>query len=162
MVRSANERTLVFYAGCAAWAGACVWLFWNELGVIAFVVSILLLIYWFGLRDQFDGEDDNGRSMSAYSVFNKGGKAMPGSLTGQQIDQQLRGGMTYNNNNNESSASSSDQPLTTTATATSTKPLTDSDKLKRRSAAALAADRRLQQQQQEQRQQLQLQSVKES
>jgi Uncharacterized conserved domain (SAYSvFN) len=159
MVRSSNERTLVFYAGCAAWAAACFWLVQNDLGVIAFVVSILLIIYFFGLRDQFEGD---GGSMSAYSVFNKGGKAMPGSLTGQQVDQQLRGGMKYNSNGD--GGVHSDKPLTTTAT-TSTRPLTESDKLKRRAAAALAAERRIQQQQQEEQEQRQqpsqLQRVKE-
>ena len=142
MVRSATEKSNAFYLGVAAWIAACGWLLSQDLGSIAFVASALLAIWFFGLRDKFQGEDGD----SAYSVFNKGGRAILGGFTGEQFDQQMRGGMTHANSNTKSTTNSSDAPLTTTGTSVSSK-LSDGEKLKRRSAAAAAAERRFQQQQ---------------
>lgn len=77
-----------------------------ELGVIAFVGSFVMAMWVFGLRDKFDGE----QTASAYSVFNKGGKSLPGSLTAQDVDQQLRAGGFANN---PDSASTKDQGVPT-------------------------------------------------
>ena len=147
MVRSSTERTPTFYAGCAAWAGACYWLVRNGLGVVAIVGSILITIFVFGLRDKFE----EGESMSAYNVFNKGGKAIMGSLTGDQVDAQLRGGIRFGKPDNSGGGGNtqSDKPLTTTATLSGAKKQTEHDKLKRRANAAAAAERRMQQQREE-------------
>lgn len=149
MVRAANERTRGFYVGCAAWSLCCCWLIYNDLGSIAFVGGVLLAIYTFGLRDKFDSEETS----SAYSVFNNGGKAIPGGFTGDQLDQQLRGGVTNKFNCMGSATSSTskgeDAPLVTTSDAKIQKKVeSDRDTLKRRSAAAAAAERRLKEQQQ--------------
>ncbi|CAB9518637.1 expressed unknown protein [Seminavis robusta] len=143
MVRSATEQSPAFYAGCIAWAAGCWWLIRNGLGVIAFVGTILAAIFTVGLREKWDGETTD----SAYNVFNRGGKAILGSLTGDQVDAQLRGGF---QNGSSQSGPVGDAPLATTkSTATTTQKLSEGDKLKRRSAAAAAAERRLQQQAQE-------------
>ena len=143
MVRSATEKSTTFYIGIAAWIAACAWLISQDLGSIAFVASALLAIWFFGLRDKFQGEDGE----SAYSVFNKGGRAILGGFTGEQLEQQMRGGMTHANLNSKST-SHGDAPLATTGTSVSSK-LSENEKLKRRSAAAAAAERRLQQQTEE-------------
>lgn len=139
MVRSSTERSNAFYAGCALWAAACYWLIQNDLGSIAFVASALFAIYFFGLREKFQEED----GPSAYSVFNKGGQAIMGGFTGEQFDEQMRGGMKYKNENK--TKVDGDTPLTTTSASTANKKISDSEKLKRRSAAAAAAERRMQQ-----------------
>ena len=143
MVRSSTERSNAFYIGCVVWVAGCVWLIHNDLGSIAFVGTVLLAIWVFGLREKFEGED----GPSAYSVFNKGGRAILGGFTGEQLDQQMRGGMTYAGSISDKAKVESDAPLTTTggastSTATSSK-LSGGEKLKRRSAAAAAAERRL-------------------
>lgn len=141
MVRSATERSNSFYVGAIAWIVACAWLISNDLGSLAFVASALLAIWCFGLRDKFQGEQGD----SAYNVFNKGGRAILGGFTGEQLDQQMRGGMTYNSNNKPKA--DSDAPLTTATTAASgSTNISENEKLKRRSAAAAAAERRFQQQ----------------
>ena len=100
MVRQGGARTPAFYVGMALWAGCCalaviyglgqgvfvgasedaVALTQNlscsnycELNTVAFMVSIMLGIYAFGLRDKWAGEGD-----SAYSVFNPNCRAIPG------------------------------------------------------------------------------------
>ena len=42
---------------------------------VAFILSVILCIYTFGLRDKWEGECD-----SAYSVFNPGARAIPGGV----------------------------------------------------------------------------------
>jgi Uncharacterized conserved domain (SAYSvFN) len=139
MVRSSTERSNIFFAGVVLWIVACWWMISNDLGSIAFVGSVLLAIWRFGLRDKFDGEEGD----SAYNVFNQGGRAILGSLTGEQVDQQMRGGMTYQK---KEVKVSSDAPLTTTTVAASPSKLSDNEKVKRRAAAAAAAQRRMEQQ----------------
>lgn len=153
MVRTANEKTPTFYAGCMAWCIASAILIRNDLGVIAFVGSILGVIWVFGLRDKFKSETEN--SNSAYSVFNRGGKAILGGLTGEQVDQQMRGGFATNSSSSGKMQNSKldDAPLTTTESkSTKSGNITQQEKLKRRSAAAAAAERRVQEQQQKQQQ----------
>lgn len=88
MVRSAYERPSSFWIGFLIWAICSVILVYIELGILAFVGSVILGVWVFGMRDKFEGET----TASAYSVFNKGGKSLPGSLTVHDIDQQLRSG----------------------------------------------------------------------
>ena len=140
MVRASNEKTNTFYAGCVVWMAVCYWLVSRGLGVIAFVASALLAIWIFGLRDKFEGET----TMSAYNVFNKGGKSILGGLTGEQVDEQMRGGMRYGKP--VEAKVDEDNPLTSVVK-TTPKKLSESDKLKRRSAAAAAAEKRLSEQQ---------------
>jgi Uncharacterized conserved domain (SAYSvFN) len=88
MVRSASDRSASFYIGLVAWAIISIGLVMVELGVLAFFGTVVLGLWQYGLRDKFDGET----TASAYSVFNKGGKSLPGSTTMQDVDQQLRSG----------------------------------------------------------------------
>ena len=149
MVRAANERTRGFYVGCGIWCLCCFWLIKTDLGSIAFVGTVLFAIYAFGFREKFDSEETS----SAYSVFNKGGKAIPGGFTGDQLDQQLRGGMAAKINsmgNTTSKSKGGDAPLLTTSDTILSKNISsDKDKLKRRSVAAAAAERRFQERQQQ-------------
>ena len=148
MVRAANERSRSFYVGCVIWCSCCFWLIKNDLGPIAFVGTVFLSIYAFGLREKFDSEETS----SAYSVFNKGGKAIAGGFTGDQLERQLRGGIAHEINSMDKpyrASGDSDSPLVTTSDkSTSKKTLSEKDKLKRRSAAAEAAERRFREQKQ--------------
>ena len=58
-----------------------------DLGVLAFVGSILMAIWMFGLREKFESEE----TASAYSAFNEDGQAITGSFTTAQLEGQLRG-----------------------------------------------------------------------
>lgn len=136
MVRSANERSSKFYALLIVWCIAVVVLVRIELGVIAFVASVLLLIWVFGLRDKFNSET----TASAYSVFNKDSQGITGGFTTAQLERQLRGG--FRKNDATSSAPipvleqhSLDMP--------SSKSVGGDEKVRRRQAAAAAAERRL-------------------
>eukprot|EP00978_Attheya_sp_CCMP212_P046265 scaffold380892_cov57-Attheya_sp.AAC.4 len=135
MVRAANERTYAFYIGCTAWLLAVVALVYIDLGVIGFVGSVLLAIWVFGLREKFDSED----TASAYSVFNKKGKAIAGGFTAAQFEQQMRGGAnpntsTMDDNVGLASANNTNRQVPTK--------IGNSEKLRRRQAAAAAAERR--------------------
>lgn len=137
MVRAAHERSLAFSAGCVVWVGLAVWLVWKDLGPLAFVGSILLGIWGFGLRDKFSNEE----TASAYSVFNQDQKGIAGGFTAGQLERQLRG------------IGGADETLRgamATARVTkdrSTPQISNDEKLQRRTAAAAAAERRQQQQQ---------------
>jgi uncharacterized membrane protein len=76
MVLAANERTNRFYILAFLWFILAVLLVKNGFGVIAFVTSVLLLIYVFGLREKFDSET----TASAYSVFNEDSQGITGGL----------------------------------------------------------------------------------
>ena len=143
MVRPANAKSRQFYANVALWATVTYWLVKNDLGSIAFVATCLLALWTFGLREKFDGEEN----MSAYSVFNRGGRAIMGGFTGEQFDQQMRGGVATGYKTSASRNNVGDAPLVSTADQKPPKELDEKDKLKRRSAAAAAAERRMQQQQ---------------
>lgn len=132
--------------GCVVWLAHCVWLMRQGLGVIPFVVSILLTICFFGLRDKFDSSDE----WSAHSVFDKGGQAVVGGFAGEQLDRQLRGGAAGAGaaNNKASNNRNMDAPLTATTTTAPASSWTNSEeKFRPRCAAAAAAERRLQQHQ---------------
>lgn len=143
MVRVANERTRGFYLGCFVWILLAGWLTVLDLGVIAFVVSVLLAIWVFGFRDKFSSET----TASAYSVFNPGGKAILGD-GGKQLDRQLRGGGFATTTDDEDDDSREAAPLLKTTTAPR-QSIGSDEKLRRRSAAAAAAERRLMEQQQQ-------------
>jgi hypothetical protein len=146
MVRAAHERTSSFYLGCIAWCALCWWLAKNGLGVIAFVASIFFAIWVFGLRDKFDGEQGS----SAYSVFNAGGRAILGGFTGEQLENQMRGGFALRNSDTKHSTTTAGAaPLTTTGGGETRKALSEKDKTRRRSAAAAAAERRMKERQEQ-------------
>jgi len=133
MVRAANERSLLFYAGCSAWLATMVVLIRIDLGVIAFVASIFAAIWIFGLREKWDGE------VSAYSVFNRDGRGIAGGFTAQQLDRQLRGGIAPADDTAE------DASIPTAGSSTrrqDVKEVSLDEKEKRRRAAAAAAERR--------------------
>ena len=142
MVRVAHERSKAFYVGACAWLVGCAWCVRQGLGILAVVFSALLALWVFGLREKFDSED----SPSAYSVFNKGGRAILGGFTGEQLEAQLRGS---SGNKEKTLDSNNDAPLVTTTTNKTQARLNENEKVKRRSAAAAAAERRLRQQDQE-------------
>lgn len=146
MVRSANERSLGFYVGCAAWAGICYFLVAWDFGVIAFCGSILLAIWTFGLREKFSNEE----TASAYSVFNRDGKAIVGGLTASQFDRQMRGGGNiYNEENDDPVRGSVAVAASSTGGRQGTSSVSEDERLRRRKAVAAAAERRLQQQAQQ-------------
>lgn len=135
MVRAANERTARFYILAFLWLISAVILVKNDFGVIAFVVSVLLLIYVFGLREKFDSET----TASAYSVYNKDSQGITGGFTAAQLEQQLRGGILRKPNTNNSQipvlASPRDKPFPKDIVETK-------ERQRRREAAAAAAERR--------------------
>ena len=104
------------------------------MGVLAFVGSILLGIYSFGLRDKFSNES----TASAYSVFNKDGQAIVGGFTGEQLDRQLRGGFARN------TAKVTDGSVATALSSSSVtkEKVAEDERVRRRRAAAAAAERR--------------------
>jgi hypothetical protein len=104
----------------------------NDFGVIAFVTSVLLLIYVFGLREKFDSET----TASAYSVFNEDSQGITGGFTAAQLEQQLRGGLRKSNTVNSQIpvlASPSHKSLPRDIVDTT-------ERLRRREAAAAAAE----------------------
>ena len=140
MVRALNERSPRFYVGCILWALVCVLLITLDFGVLAFSGSIVLAIWVFGLREKFSSEE----TASAYSVFNRDGKAIAGGFTAAQFDRQMRGGIA---NGAEDAVKGE---IATAARGTlsgegSSPVLPDDERLRRRKAAAAAAERRFQQ-----------------
>lgn len=132
MVRQGGERSQWFYAGAAAWGASCVVMAVTGFGAIAFMLSIFLCVYTFGFREKY--EDD---SPSAYSVFNEGGRSIPGTfrvvgagfsqLATAEVDELGRAGFA------EGAAPKDATPRAN---------LTDDERLRRREAAAAAAERR--------------------
>ena len=148
MVRAAHERSNFFYAGILVWLLICAWCVRQGLDILAVVGSALLALWVFGLRDKFDSES----SPSAYSVFNKGGQAIMGGFTGEQLDAQLRGGGSHGQtflDSNKKKSDKDDSPLVTTATSQKPVRINENEKGKRRSAAAAAAEHRLRRQHEE-------------
>ena len=133
MVRSPTDKSSTFYIGAAVWTSLFAWLIQNELAVIAVLGSAFLGVFVFGLRDKFASET----TPSAYSVFNEDGRAIAGGLTGEQVDQQLRGGVANDSSNSGRSYSKSKQ-----SSSPSVVNLSPDQRLKRRQAAAKAAERR--------------------
>lgn len=72
------------YCILAVWAA----LYWVavqvEFGVVYFVVSLLLLVY-----TSMGSSDGKEEKTSAYSVFNKHGKQLPGTFTTQSLESSF-------------------------------------------------------------------------
>lgn len=143
MVRAANERSQVFYAGTTTWVVMCIVLVYSDLGILAFCGTVILGIWIFGLREKFSGEETG----SAYSVFNRDGKAIVGGFTASQFDRQLRGG--FGRNDDDSSSNPVKGSVTKAAysgsTTSFTPPSSEEERLRRRKLSAAAAERRFQQ-----------------
>lgn len=143
MVRAAHQRSFAFYTGCLGWLVACYWFVSNGLGILVVIFSAFLALWVFGLREKFDGED----AQSAYSVFNKGGKAILGGFTGEQLENQLRGSSRPRSLNSHDIPTNANTPLVTTVTDQKEVRLNENEKVRRRCAALAAAERRLLEQQ---------------
>ena len=136
MVRAANEKSNLFKVGlvvCLAFAGLLIYL---DLGVIAFVMLVFVGIWGFGLRDKFSNET----TASAYSVFNKDGKAIVGGFTSSQFENQLRGPLSSGNPNDPLKGNIAEARQNKAA---EKRALSDTERTARRRAAAEAAERRL-------------------
>mmetsp|Transcript_1719 Transcript_1719/g.3850 ORF Transcript_1719/g.3850 Transcript_1719/m.3850 type:complete len:146 (+) Transcript_1719:148-585(+) len=141
MVRAANEKSTGFYATlivCFVIGGLCIH---HDFGVIAFVMAIFVGIWGFGFRDKFSNET----TASAYSVFNKDGRAIVGGFTSSQFENQLRGSTLardYISNQNDPLngpiAESQQQKPTKGSVA-----ISNAERAARRRAAVEAAERRL-------------------
>ena len=107
----------------------------SDFGVIAFCGTIFLVLYFFGLREKFSNEE----TASAYSVFNKDGKAIVGGLTAEQFDRQLRG--TPRTSERDPVKGSVAIAIKSSDNASSVQ-VSDQERLRRRQAAASAAERR--------------------
>ena len=140
MVRASNERTNTFYALWAVWMVVCVLLVRYEFGVVAFSVSILLAIWTFGLRDKFSNEE----TASAYSVFNKDGKAIVGGFTASQFERQMRGGGHKASEDDPVRGKVATADIDKNSDQRSSQQLSTDERLRRRKAAAAAAEKRLQ------------------
>ena len=139
MVRAANEKSKLFYFGIAVCTVIGALLIYHDLGVIAFVMLVLVSIWGFGLRDKFSNET----TASAYSVFNKDGKAIVGGFTASQFENQLRGPMgRVTSNQNDPVKGNIAESLQKKPVGGG--PLSDTERIARRRAAAEAAERRLQ------------------
>lgn len=143
MVRAANQRSPGFYLGCILWVVVCVVLIAWDFGVLAFVGSILLSIWVFGLREKFSNEE----TASAYSVFNRDGKAIVGGFTAAQFDRQMRGGIGNGADDSVKGEIATAERGTGISGVGGPRPvLPEDERLRRRKAAAAAAERRFQQQ----------------
>jgi len=137
MVRAANEKSTSFYIGLFISFVIGAVLTYYDFGVIAFVMLVFVGIWGFGLRDKFSNET----TASAYSVFNKDGRAIVGGFTAGQFENQLRGPLARNTSYNDpvrGPIAESKQETQTGRTSVS-----DAERVSRRKAAAEAAERRL-------------------
>jgi hypothetical protein len=76
--------------GCSLWVVVLsITIYTNDKhggGTLAIILSLLAAMYMFGFREKWTSEE-----VSVFSVLNKNQHAIPGSLTAQQFDSQLRG-----------------------------------------------------------------------
>jgi len=139
MVRAANERSNAFRLSIAISIVLGIFLVYSGFGVLAFVLAVFVAIFGFGLRDKFSNET----TASAYSVFNRDGRAIVGGFTAGQFEQQLRGATLNNgmqNSNDDPVKGSIAQARVVKSSATK---LTEEERKIRRRDAAVAAERRL-------------------
>jgi hypothetical protein len=137
MVRAADQKSALFYCGIAMCFVIGALLTYYDLGVIAFVMLVFVGIWGFGFRDKFSNET----TASAYSVFNKDGRAIVGGFSASQFENQLRGTRNLNDHNDPVKgpiAESSQEKPTVGGSS-----LSDAERIARRRAAAEAAERRL-------------------
>jgi hypothetical protein len=113
---------------------------WTGFGVVAFCAAIFLSIWVFGLREKWASEE----TASAYSVFNKDGKAIAGGFTAQQFDRQMRGGIRGSDDNDNAVFGSIAVAKTGNDNMRESN-LSDRERIRRRKSAAAAAERRSQQ-----------------
>jgi hypothetical protein len=151
MVRAANERSRAFYTGCFLWTIVAILLTFSGFGVVGFCGSVLLVIWFFGLREKFSNEE----TASAYSVFNRDGRAIAGSFTSSHLERQLRGGGGFHMKSRSSSSADNDDgddddPVrgaiakaeNGTKNFTTKGRVVEQERLTRRQAAAAAAEKR--------------------
>lgn len=143
MVRGSHEWSPLFKSTLVITVTVGIVLIYFDLGVLAFFLFVMMSIFGFGLRDKFSTET----TASAYSVFNKDGRAIVGGLTADQFDRQLRGsipntGRNENDPLNGPIAEAKQQPINE-----HNKPpnrfIPISEREKRRKAALDAAERRM-------------------
>lgn len=85
MVRSASAGRLVYYGIYFSAASFVQWMAVKAgFGVPAFIAICILCICTVGVGERWTSE------ASAYSVFNKGGTRLAGTLTAEQLDAQMR------------------------------------------------------------------------
>lgn len=115
-------------------------LIYHDLGVLSLFLFVMVAIWGFGLRDKFTNET----TASAYSVFNKGGKAIVGGLTAGQFERQMRGSMPGEARADDpvhGPVAEAKQPQDS-STAKDSRSLSTSEREKRRRATLAAAERR--------------------
>jgi hypothetical protein len=139
MVRAASETSPTFYVACVTWLLCVIFLVRSGLGILGFFGSILFLIFMFGLREKFSNEE----TASAYSVFNQNQQSISGSLTGDQVDRQLRGGFSSFPNRTSSSSSIPTADAAPQSQSSFVQSVDKGERLRRRANAALAAEQRL-------------------
>lgn len=137
MVHAANEKSPSFYIGLATCSIIASLLIYHDLGVIAFVLLVFLAIWTFGFRDKFTNET----TASAYSVFNKDGRAIVGGFTASQFENQLRG-RPKNQNDDPVNGPIAESQQEKGGKGNSGTALSDAERTKKRRAAAEAAERR--------------------
>ena len=121
--------------GCVAWLAFCIAASLGGFGSLAALLSCFVALFAFGFREKWADE-----GLSAYSVFNPGGKNIPGSFTAQQLDYQLRG--VYGGAVDDLDDGIAQPPMARTHSRLSEK-ITVTERLRRREAAAAAAERRI-------------------
>eukprot|EP00628_Pelagophyceae_sp_CCMP2097_P017063 CAMPEP_0206839646 /NCGR_PEP_ID=MMETSP0975-20121206/21529_1 /ASSEMBLY_ACC=CAM_ASM_000399 /TAXON_ID=483370 /ORGANISM="non described non described, Strain CCMP2097" /LENGTH=87 /DNA_ID=CAMNT_0054382103 /DNA_START=54 /DNA_END=314 /DNA_ORIENTATION=- len=85
MVRAASDGQLRDLAVCGVLLALQFAAAHAGVGVPAGILLATAALFIFGFRDKWEGE------VSAYSVFNAGGKRLPGTYTAEQYDAELRG-----------------------------------------------------------------------
>jgi len=81
----------VNYRKLAIWAVLQALFAYVEFGTVFFIVSLMYFIYA-NLGDHGNVDAQGQKQKSAYSVFNKNQERLPGTLTAEEIDKQLRTG----------------------------------------------------------------------
>ena len=115
----------------------CLALIYSGFAVIALMIIVFLGIWVFGLRDKFPDET----TASAYSVFNKDGRAIVGGFTASQFESQLRGPLATISENDPLKGPIAESRRGNYERAMST--LSIAERRARRIAAATAAEGRL-------------------
>jgi len=86
MVRQEKRQSWHLYLGIVLWGCVCVVATINSFENVAFIFTCFLALYFFGFRNKWPEDGP-----SAYSVFNDGGRSIPGTFSAQHLDDQFRG-----------------------------------------------------------------------
>lgn len=132
MVKQERQRSWLLFVGIILWALVCVVATMNSFENVAFICSCFLALYFFGFRDKWPEDGP-----SAYSVFNDGGRSIPGTFTAQHLDDQFRG--IYGSSKEDEQFASQ----TVSLASKRSEIISADEKLRRRQIAAAAAERRL-------------------